>query len=1216
MSKRVGRMGSEGKMHYKIYKSGKQWVTAGITVFSVGLGLAVNQVEQAQAATNANTDGADISSTKVSSGSAVTATNTVVLKTSTDATSATSAKEESSSESTVSTSSASQATSASTTSSTSSTATKSDNTNSDAASSSSVVATQSSVSNQNEQSASSSASSVSSSAISNQSSASSVASQASNESGTESSSATEVTTTPVTSTATSDVTTAQSMSNTKSEMAKTSVNMLNTAIEAAAATSVTTTDTNAKTTTTTITDSNGVTLTIIDSYGKTMTYKTNTYDSGTGQNGLNDLQVLLEASGDGVAEGDGLATMYVQDRAGNYLTDEFGQRVNLLYTILNGTDSNVLANYLTVTYTNVAGTESTDVSSSSWKSQTNAGTYKFTLTQAGIQSISDLLSDDSDYYDLPAGETITDFIPTDDSTADYSFQIQIAPATLGLVNSDTSGLNQINVSKDKQNYNGTISQLPTKIRLFDGTDQSQPAIEIKNGIVTTVTSADGSSAKVGDVVFTSDDFLQMFNYTYTSNTDNLTGADAGKYTISLSAEGLAKLQAYLGQNFIVASSATTSNVPTLTIVKSTLAVNAANDEVTYDGKSHTTAVTIGTNYDGITADDYTTIIGTNAGEYTITPTYTGAKAAIIARNYTSTVTAGTLIIDKAAATITIPSKTYWNDGTAKNLTANVDGTVNGETLNYSLTDGMSTTGTKTITATYDEQDGINRNYAIKVMDGTLTIGDVAVQYLYEHTNADGTTQVDATATGTVTHGSDESAADYLNYTTTAKPKTGYTLVSDNTGLAANGTLANAGGTVVYIYHANTETATVTYVDQLTGKTIKTDSLDGSYGTTDSYATTNTISNYEKIGYKLVTSNFPANGVIYDEDGVTKNYIVILKHKTVIVTPDNPGTPGQPIDASNPEGPKYPAGTTAQDLTKEVSQTIKYQYKNGTSVGADNVQTVTFNRVAVVDEVDGTVTYMDWLNGTVATGRYITIESPVIMGYTADKLSVAGNDAVANTDQDTTVVVTYNANPETATVTYVDATTGKTLDVASLTGDFSSQSDYQTMDTIANYVKNGYELVSDGYPTSGLIFDEDGVTNNYVVTLKHKLVTVTSDNPGTPGQPIDASNPDGPKYPEGTSVQDLVKKVSQTIHYQYAGSDESVLDIVQTVTFKRNAIVDEVTGNVTYTDWLNGASTTGGYVTIETPNVAGYTADKLSVLGNSAVSSMDQDTTVIVTYTAN
>ncbi|MBP5844686.1 mucus-binding protein, partial [Lactiplantibacillus plantarum] len=324
-------------------------------------------------------------------------------------------------------------------------------------------------------------------------------------------------------------------------------------------------------------------------------------------------------------------------------------------------------------------------------------------------------------------------------------------------------------------------------------------------------------------------------------------------------------------------------------------------------------------------------------------------------NYKISYVNGTLTIDPAKATITIPNKIYWSDGTQKNLAAVVTGTVNGETLKYRVTNGMSAVGTKTITATPDADDSVNKNYTISVIPGTLTIGDIAVKYLYEHVDANGETQVDASETGTATHATDATATDYLTYTTAAKPKTGYAL-APNTGLAYNGTLTDQGGTVTYRYLAKTETAIVTYFDQTDNKVIKTEPLQGAYGTTDAYRTADTIAAYENAGYDLVDDDYPTAGVVYDQDGSVQEYQVTLVHKFVTRTPDNPGTPGEPIDPDNPNGPTYPVGTDFEDLTEQVSQTIQYLYKDGRTAKPNNVQAVNFGRNVTVDEVNGTVVY--------------------------------------------------------------------------------------------------------------------------------------------------------------------------------------------------------------------------------------------------------------------
>src|SRR5207248_5868124 len=89
-------------------------------------------------------------------------------------------------------------------------------------------------------------------------------------------------------------------------------------------------------------------------------------------------------------------------------------------------------------------------------------------------------------------------------------------------------------------------------------------------------------------------------------------------------------------------------------------------------------------------------------------------------NYDVTPTNGTLIINARLATITGDnnSKTYGDANPT--LTAKVTGTVNGDTLDYSLTTSagqFSNVGSYTIMVNL----GLNPNYSITPTDGMLTI---------------------------------------------------------------------------------------------------------------------------------------------------------------------------------------------------------------------------------------------------------------------------------------------------------------------------------------------------------------------------------------------------------------------------------------------------------------------------------------------------------------
>ncbi|MDR7662187.1 KxYKxGKxW signal peptide domain-containing protein, partial [Limosilactobacillus fermentum] len=75
-------------------------------------------------------------------------------------------------------------------------------------------------------------------------------------------------------------------------------------------------------------------------------------------------------------------------------------------------------------------------------------------------------------------------------------------------------------------------------------------------------------------------------------------------------------------------------------------------------------------------------------------------------------------------------------------------------------------------------------------------------------------------------------------------------------------------------------------------------------------------------------------------------------------------------------------------------------------------------------------------------------------------------------KDTTI--TYTADQQKGSVSYVDDTTGKTLKTDSISGTTGSKSSYSTSGSIADYKKQGYELVTDGYPAD-LTFDNDDTT---------------------------------------------------------------------------------------------------------------------------------------------
>ncbi|WP_412053139.1 mucin-binding protein [Lactiplantibacillus plantarum] len=1279
MRNRLNRLGLESKSHYKLYKSGRRWVAASITVFSVGIGLTFSQVEQVKAATGTGVDTAD-NSASVSSDMAEPS-NAVVLKSASTATATKTATQDAKAATDVT--AATQDTKV-TTDSTGATSASSNRQSTAATKPAAEVGTASSSADSSASISSTDGASASAPSVTSKSTDTEATSASETKTATTSADTDVLNTETTSSSVANDLTDATTASQTRTETGKTA------SIPTAEAPTITTAVTSralpltgalaSRSANTSVTKSAVQAVSAITSEAETKPtvslVTTGTVSMDYGEASLADLESHISSPDETPAND---VAYYIQDAAGNYLEDVNGNKVNLLYALF--LDSADVNDYVDVVYTDEHGQVTKYSGDTDFSTLDQIGSYSVTINAAGKAGMSRVMQD-YNAYDTSTSD-LDDFVPTFSTGAsDYTFTINIVPVKI----TATTGKNGLIILRPSQLYTGSLTMLPV-VTVKNATKQN--ILQISNGEIGD--AKPGVAGKVGQRVLT----LADFTYTYQGTETNLTGADTGKYAITLNDAGRKAVQAALGSNYILDDAAVFTT--TGAVQAAGLGLTIANDTVTYNGKPQgtTVAITAGTAYDHF---DFTTTTDTNVGTYDDL-TYALAdptQAAILAKNYTVTTTDGTLVItpadltvtvkddnpvydgrahgttatvtsgtnydqlaftavaadgsgattyttvgtyamtgttaadtsnykisyvngtltiDPAKATITIPNKIYWSDGTQKNLAAVVTGTVNGETLKYRVTNGMSAVGTKTITATPDADDSVNKNYTISVIPGTLTIGDIAVKYLYEHVDANGETQVDASETGTATHATDATATDYLTYTTAAKPKTGYAL-APNTGLAYNGTLTDQGGTVTYRYLAKTETAIVTYFDQTDNKVIKTDPLQGAYGTTDAYRTADTIAAYENAGYDLVSDDYPTAGVVYDQDDIVQKYQVTLVHKFVTRTPDNPGTPGEPIDPDNPNGPTYPVGTDFEDLTEQVSQTIQYLYKDGRTAKPNNVQAVNFSRNVTVDEVNGTVVYTDWLtdDGTM-TGRFEAVDSPSITGYTADPTSVAGRDTVSGTDLSPDVQVYYQANPEKATVTYEDMTTGAVLTTDPITGDYQTVSNYRTADRIAQYLNMGYELVSDDYPTSGAVFDKDGSTQAYTVKLQHKLLPLTPENPGTPGEPIDPDNPNGPTYPAGTAVQDLIKQVDQTIHYQYQDKSTAADANTQTITFKRSVTVDEVNNKLTYTDWLTGTATTGRYMPVDSPEIKGYVADSTRIAGNDEVHNADADTNIVVTYQA-
>ncbi|HFI0307102.1 TPA: MucBP domain-containing protein, partial [Streptococcus suis] len=382
-----------------------------------------------------------------------------------------------------------------------------------------------------------------------------------------------------------------------------------------------------------------------------------------------------------------------------------------------------------------------------------------------------------------------------------------------------------------------------------------------------------------------------------------------------------------------------------------------------------------------------------------------------------------------------------------------------------------------------------------------------------------------------------------------------------------------------VYTPNEQVGKVTYIDETTGKTLETVNLNGVTDQKIGYDPAKKIAEYEAKGYEFVSEDVPEDGVYDNIDGNSQDYVVVLRHKIEPATPDT-------VD---------PDTNAPVELSRTVTRTIEYKYidENGQEASATVTQTATFTRTATVDMVTGQVVYADW---TSADAELDAVDSPVIDGYTADVANVPALTVDADST-DSTFLVIYTPNEQVGTVTYIDETTGATLEVEDLAGVTDAAIGYSTADRIAYYESLGYELVSDNYPTDAVYDNIDGNSQDYQVVLKHIITPVT---------------PDDPTNPKDGSTLELTRTVTRTIEYKYIDENgqEASATVTQTATFTRTATVDMVTGQVVYADWT---STDAELDRVDSPAIQGYTPN-MDFVPALTVNADTEDQSVVVIYT--
>ncbi len=366
-------------------------------------------------------------------------------------------------------------------------------------------------------------------------------------------------------------------------------------------------------------------------------------------------------------------------------------------------------------------------------------------------------------------------------------------------------------------------------------------------------------------------------------------------------------------------------------------------------------------------------------------------------------------------------------------------------------------------------------------------------------------------------------------------------------------------------------AIIKYVNENGNVELSRDEVVGKSGEAIDYSTNEKVSSYRRRGFELVSDGFydAANKNFDFDASVDQEFTVVLRERIEPIDPDKPTpTPDQPVDPKDPDTPKWPDPVKDIVNKDDVTRTVKYVYEDGSKAKEDVSETLHFKRFAYVNLVTGHIDYRPW---TTTDDTFDAVTSPVIKGYTADKLVVPAVSGVQAGAADTVEVVTYVKDAQKAIIKYINENGNVEVARDTVNGKSGEVIAYTTTDKINELHRKGYELVSDGFTSaSSKNFDFDAsVDQEFTVVVRERVVPVGPEDPDpTPDTPYDPTDPNTPNWPKNVDkIQNRRAVATRTIRYFITENGVKVpKPIRERVVFERTVLVNLVTGEMTPQAW--------------------------------------------------
>lgn len=345
-------------------------------------------------------------------------------------------------------------------------------------------------------------------------------------------------------------------------------------------------------------------------------------------------------------------------------------------------------------------------------------------------------------------------------------------------------------------------------------------------------------------------------------------------------------------------------------------------------------------------------------------------------------------------------------------------------------------------------------------------------------------------------------------------------------------------TVTVTYVPNKQAVKVIYHDDTTNQDLAVKEFSGNSGADSGRNTKAAIAEYVKQHLKLVSDSTNGQNIIFDKDDKNdQTYVVHFVHETEAVKRTKTVT--ETIEHHK--------------AIKQLDGTTKYvDVKDQLPVYYD---TLTFNESGVHDlYTDQTTWNGDWT----PTQTFKTVVSPTLAGYTPD---VAQVDAVAITVTDANYGqslnvhhdIIYVGKSQILAVNYIDDTTHQVLEHWTGTGQSGQTLDYTTAATINKYLGQHYVFVSDATHGNQPVLDEDDISNNQVLEVHLKHQTTSTSRTMKVTEEIKYVYKGDANYQDGTLVdQSLLKQANP---------------LTRELVFEQDGVTDNVTNTTTWNqDW--------------------------------------------------